>query len=64
MKQELIRLISENQVIMLDTSIAMDDQFRNLVDEIEMPLMENKKRLLLKVQCGQSCLDILDPVTQ
>ena len=28
MKQELVRLISENQVIMLDTSIAMDDQFK------------------------------------
>ena len=48
MKQELVRLISENQVIMLDTSIAMDDQFRNLVDEIEMPLMENRKKIIVK----------------
>ena len=67
MKQELVRLISENQVIMLDTSIAMDDQFRNLVDEIEMPLMENRKKIIVKSAVWAELLRHLgssDPVKQ
>lgn len=48
MKQEMIKLISENQVIMLDTSVAMDDQFKIFVDAIEMPLMENRKKIIVK----------------
>ena len=48
MEQTLLKLISENQIIMLDTSVAMDKQFKNLVDAIEMPLMEKRRKIIVK----------------
>lgn len=48
MKQTPLKLISENQIIMLDTSVAMDEQFRNLVDAMEMPLLENRRKIIVK----------------
>lgn len=48
MTQIVLKLISENQIIMLDTSVAMDEQFKHLVDVIEMPLMENRKKIIIK----------------
>ncbi len=48
MTNTILKLISENQIIMLDTSVAMDVQFKNLVNSIEMPLLENKKKIIIK----------------
>ena len=48
MTNTILKLISENQIIMLDTSVAMDGQFKNLVDSIEMPLMENRRKIIIK----------------
>lgn len=67
MKQEMIKLISENQVIMLDTSVAMDDQFKIFVDAIEMPLMENRKKIIVKSAVWSELLRHIgssDPVKQ
>lgn len=48
MEQIILKLISENQIIMLDTSVAMDEQFGNLVDAIEMPLLEHRRKIIVK----------------
>lgn len=41
-------MISENEVILLDTSVAMDDNFENLVEKMEMTLLESKKKVIVK----------------
>lgn len=48
MKETILKLISENQIIMLDTSVAMDGKFKNLVEVIEMPLLENRRKIIVK----------------
>ena len=52
---------------MLDTSVAMDDQFKNLVDSIEMPLMENRRKIIVKNAVWAELLRHLgsnDPIKQ
>jgi hypothetical protein len=41
------KLIDNNDVIMLDTSVAMSDQFEALVEEMEMLLLENKRKVIV-----------------
>ena len=41
------KLINNNDVIMLDTSVAMSDQFEALVEEMEMLLLENKRKVIV-----------------
>ena len=48
MERTLLKLISENQIIMLDTSVAMDEQFRSFVETVEMPLLESRRKIIVK----------------
>ena len=48
MEQTILKLIQENQIIMLDTSVAMDNQFNCFVEAIEIPLMENRRKITVK----------------
>lgn len=48
MREIINEMISENEVILLDTSVAMDENFANLVETMEMPLLESKKKIIVK----------------
>ena len=48
MEQMITKLVLENQVILLDTSVAMDEKFEDLVNEMELLLMENRKKIVVK----------------
>lgn len=60
MKQNISTLILENEVIMLDTSVAMDDNFEKLVAVLEMPLMESRKKIIVKNAVWAELLRHLD----
>ncbi len=67
MKETILKLISENQIIMLDTSVAMDEKFKNLVEVIEMPLLETRRKIIVKNAVWAEVLRHLsssDPVKQ
>lgn len=67
MTNTILKLISENQIIMLDTSVAMDGQFKNIVDSIEMPLMEHRRKIIIKKAVWAELLRHLgstDPIKQ
>lgn len=40
-------LLENNDVILLDTSVAMSDNFESFVEEVEMPLLESKKKIVV-----------------
>ena len=48
MEQMITKLVLENQIILLDTSVAMDEKFEDLVNEMELLLMENRKKNVVK----------------
>ena len=48
MKENITKLINDNQIIMVDTCFAMSDAFEPFLDEIETDLMANGKKILVK----------------
>lgn len=48
MKQNIEKILDENKMIYLDTSVAMDEHFCELVDQIEIPLLERKMKIYVK----------------
>lgn len=45
MSNEVLQVVSNHQIIYLDTSVAMDEHFQRFVESIEMPLLIARKKI-------------------
>lgn len=55
---DIPEFLIKNDIIMLDTSFIMDNDFEVFVESIELPLMTIKKKCLFQKPYGQNYCDI------